>query len=265
VHYSMMPEADTALIDRELEERMNLAQLSSSMVLALRRKVSIKVRQPLAKLVIPVIDQHLKEQFEKVESLVLSEVNVKEVEYITDTTGLITKKIKPNFKTLGKRYGKQMKEIAAALADLDQHTIVEIEKAGDYTLALPSGDVCLTTEDYTIVSEDMEGWLVASEGALTVALDVTVTDSLRREGTARELVNRIQNLRKDNGFDVVDRVAVTIEALPEVRESLESFRDYLCQQTLAVEVILSERGFGGSKVEWGDDSEIEIGVAKVAQ
>ncbi len=263
VHFTLMPKADESLIDSELEERMQLAQQSSSMVLALRRKVAIKVRQPLAKLVIPVINPHLREQFEKVESLVLGEVNVKEVEYITDTTGLITKKIKPNFKTLGKKYGKQMKEIAAFFAAMDQRTIADIERAGDYSLQLPSGPVALTAEDYTVSSEDMEGWLVASEGQLTVALDVTITDSLRREGVARELVNRIQNLRKDSGFDVTDRINVTIENLPEVADSLASFGDYLKDQTLAVSLVLG-KDFGGKKVEWEDDGQIEIKVEKIA-
>ena len=263
VHFTLMPKADESLIDSELEERMQLAQQSSSMVLALRRKVAIKVRQPLAKLVIPVINPHLREQFEKVESLVLGEVNVKEVEYITDTTGLITKKIKPNFKTLGKKYGKQMKEIAAFFAAMDQRTIADIERAGDYSLQLPSGPVALTAEDYTVSSEDMEDWLVASEGQLTVALDVTITDSLRREGVARELVNRIQNLRKDSGFDVTDRINVTIENLPEVADSLASFGDYLKDQTLAVSLVLG-KDFGGKKVEWEDDGQIEIKVEKIA-
>ena len=263
VHLTMMPRADESLIDADLQERMQLAQQSTSMVLALRRKVGIKVRQPLAKLVIPVLNAHLRSQFEQVEQLVLGEVNVKQAEYITDTTGLITKKIKPNFKTLGKRYGKQMKEIAAFFAAMDQPTIATIERAGEYTLGLPSGDVLLTAEDYTVSSEDMEGWLVASEGQLTVALDVTITDQLRREGVARELVNRIQNLRKESGFDVTDRINVTIENLPEVADSLSSFADYIKDQTLAKNITLGS-GFGGEKVEWGDDSAIEIKVEKVA-
>ncbi len=263
VHYTMMPEACENLIDPSLEERMGLAQQSCSMVLALRRKVGIKVRQPLAKLVIPVLNDHLKEQFMAVEGIVLSEVNVKEVEYITDTTGLITKKIKPNFKTLGKRYGKQMKEIAAFFGSMDQSTIAAIERAGEYTLSLAGGPVALEKEDYTISSEDMEGWLVASEGQLTVALDVTITDSLRREGVARELVNRIQNLRKESGFDVTDRIRVKIEDLGQVRDSLASFAEYLQDQTLAVEVTLGS-GFGGKKVEWEDGAEIEIAVEKVS-
>ena len=262
VHYTMMPEADESLIDSALEERMMLAQQSTSMVLALRRKVNIKVRQPLAKLVIPVLSSHVREQFEKVEGLVLGEVNVKEAEYITDTTGLITKKIKPNFKTLGKKYGKQMKEIAAGFAGMDQQTIAAIERAGDYEFALPSGPVALTPEDYTISSEDMEGWLVATEGQLTVALDITVTDELRKEGVARELVNRIQNLRKDSGFEVTDRITITLEDFPEVCSALEVYGDYLKEQTLALDITYG-KDFGGSKVEWGDDSEIEIKVVKV--
>ncbi|MBQ1168300.1 MAG: isoleucine--tRNA ligase, partial [Bacteroidales bacterium] len=165
--------------------------------------------------------------------------------------------------TLGKKYGKQMKEIAGFFAQMDQKTISDIERAGDYTLSLPSGPVALAQEDYTVSSEDMEGWLVASEGQLTVALDVTITDQLRREGVARELVNRIQNLRKDSGFDVTDRINVTIEDLPEVADSLESFADYLKDQTLARKVSLA-KDFGGNKVEWEDGSQIEIKVEKIA-
>ncbi|MBQ7222799.1 MAG: isoleucine--tRNA ligase [Bacteroidales bacterium] len=261
VHYELMPACDESKIDKDLEAQMELAQQCTSMVLALRRKVNIKVRQPLAKMLVPVVDKTLQEQFEKVENLVLGEVNVKEVEFVTDDTGLITKKIKPNFKTLGKKYGKQMKEIAAAFAAMDQSTIAAIDRSeGDYTLQLPSGDVVLAKEDYEIHSEDMPGWLVASEGRLTVALDVTVTDDLRREGVARELINRIQNLRKDSGFEVTDRVAIMIENKPEVVDSLSKYRDYVCEQTLGVSLDFGSN-FGGTKVEW-DEGEIEISVSK---
>ena len=261
VHCQMMPEADAALIDSALEERMDLAQRSSSMILALRRKVNIKVRKPLAKIVVPILDDTLREQFEKVRNLILNEVNVKEVEYIYDTTGLITKKIKPNFKTLGKRYGKQMKEIAAAFQTLDQKIIAEIEKAGDYSLALPSGNVELTSADYEITSEDMPGWLVASEGKLTIALDVNVTPELEREGVARELVNRIQNLRKDSGFEVTDRINVVIEDREEIKDSLTQFLDYVCGQTLA-ESLQVGNPINGHKVEW-EDGELEIALERI--
>lgn len=266
VHAVLMPEEDNSLIDKDLEERMMLAQLSSSMVLALRRKVNIKVRQPLAKIMIPVIDARLKEQFEKVQKLVLGEVNVKEVEYITNTEGIITKKIKPVFKTLGKKYGKQMKEIAAAFTQLSQKEISAIEASEQYTLNLPGGDVVLTSEDYEISSEDMPGWLVASEGSLTLALDIQISEELKKEGVARELVNRIQNLRKDSGFDVTDRIKVAIENKEEVVNALDDkLKEYVCSQTLANEIVLAPCGSpelsGAADVEW-DEGTIAIKVIK---
>ncbi len=261
VHFEMMPDFCEANIDTDLEQRMELAQQSSSMVLALRRKVNIKVRQPLAKIIIPVLDAKIEEQLEKVKSLILGEVNIKDMEFIHDTTGLITKKIKPNFKTLGKRYGKQMKEIAAAFATLDQQTISAIERAGEYTLTLASGDVNLLPEDYEVQSEDMPGWLVATEGKLTVAMDITVTDELRREGYARELINRIQNIRKDSGFEVTDRVVVEIEERPEIKDSLTQFENYVCEQTLTNKIELTNSIQNAVTVEW-EDGELKIAVKK---
>ncbi len=262
VHLVLMPESDSALIDKSLEERMELAQRASSMILALRRKVSIKVRQPLARIMIPVLDERVREQFQLVKSLVLGEVNVKDVEYILDTKGLITKKIKPNFKVLGKKYGKQMKEISNAFANFTQEQISEIEERGNYTLALESGDVLITFEDADITSEDMPGWLVASEGKLTVALDVTITDSLKREGVARELVNRIQNLRKDSKFEVTDRIVITLERRDEIEDAMADYREYICSQTLAGELLLSDSVEGGSEIEW-DDSVLKIRISRV--
>ena len=262
VHFEQIPVQCEKYIDPALEERMDLAQKSSSMVLALRRKVNIKVRQPLAKLIIPVLDRGIEEQLELVKELILNEVNVKEMEFIHDTTGIITKKIKPNFKTLGKRYGKQMKEIAASFATLSQQTISEIEKAGDYTLVLPSGEVTLSADDYEITSEDMPGWLVATEGKLTVALDVTVTDTLRREGVARELINRIQNLRKESGFEVTDRINVFIQNNPEIEDALSDFKSYVCEQTLSKSITLTENCEDGIPVEW-DEGELRISVVKL--
>ena len=266
VHSVLMPKEDETLIDKDLEERMMLAQVSSSMVLALRRKVNIKVRQPLAKIMIPVINPRLKEQFEKVQKLVLGEVNVKEVEYITNTEGIITKKIKPVFKTLGKKYGKQMKEIASAFATLSQSDISAIERSDSYTLNLPGGDVILEREDYEISSEDMPGWLVANDGALTVALDIQISEELRKEGVARELVNRIQNLRKDSGFDVTDRIKVIVENRPEVKEVLDSsLKEYVCSQTLTNEIdtaaLDSAELSDAPKVEW-EEFPIAIKVLK---
>lgn len=262
VHLVLMPEANEDSIDKALEERMELAQRASSMILALRRKVNIKVRQPLAKILLPVLDNRIKEQFELVKPLVLSEVNVKEVEYIMDTIGLVTKRIKPNFKVLGKRYGKQMKEISAAFASFTQEQIAEIERSELYKLDMPGGVVEITAQDVEITSEDMPGWLVASEGKLTVAMDITITPELRREGTARELVNRIQNMRKDTGLEVTDKISITLESKPEIEDSLTGFREYVCSQTLARELITVPGYKGGLSIEW-DDETLNIDIKKV--
>lgn len=272
VHYVLMPDCDETVIDKDLEERMELAQRASSMVLALRRKVNIKVRQPLSKLVIPVISDKVREQLEKVKALLLGEVNVKDVEFISDTTGIITKKIKPNFKTLGKVYGKRMKEIAAAFADIPQQEINAIQNAEAqsvaYTLKLEGGDVELNPGDYMISSEDMPGWLVASEGPLTLALDIEVSPELKNEGVARELVNRIQNIRKDSGFDVTDKVDVVIYAdgddAAEIESSLKTYKEYVSAQTLSLSVTLAGKGEATGKateVEWNENT-IMIAVTR---
>ncbi|HNW49240.1 MAG TPA: class I tRNA ligase family protein, partial [Bacteroidales bacterium] len=262
VHLVIIPKYSAKVIDRDLEERMELAQRASSMILALRRKVNIKVRQPLAKVLIPVLDNDLKNQFELIKNLVLGEVNVKEVEYIHDTKGLIVKKIKPNFKTLGKKYGKQMKEISAAFAGFGQEEIFAIEDSDIYRFALASGEIEISAEDYEIISEDMPGWLVAVDGKLTIALDITVSDELSREGTAREIVNRIQNLRKESRFDVTDKIIVEIEPQQDVVDSLRQFSEYVCNQTLATEIKLNSAIEGGFDIEW-DEGTLKIKVTKV--
>jgi len=272
VHFVAMPEYDGASVDKDLEERMDLAQRASSMVLALRRKVNIKVRQPLSKLVIPVIDKKVEEQLEKVKVLLLGEVNVKDAEFISDTAGLITKKIRPNFKTLGKKYGAKMKAIAAAFGQLSQEDIAAIQAAEnedkEYMLHLSDGDVAICKGDYEISSEDMPGWLVATDGPLTLALDITVTDDLKREGTARELINRIQNLRKDSDFDVTDKIEVKIFAdgddRNEIEDSLGSFKDYVASQTLAKGISVASLADAGDarEVEW-NDSAIRISVSRL--
>ena len=258
VHYVLMPESDATVIDTELEERMELAQQATSMVLALRKKVGIPVRQPLGKMLVPVISDAVRARLQAVKSLILTEVNVKEMEFVEDTTGILTKKIKPNFKTLGKVYGARMKEIAAAFGALDQATITAIqnaETAGEaYAWNLPGGEVVLNPGDYQISSEDMPGWLVASEGSLTIALDVEITDDLRREGIARELVNRIQNLRKTTGFEVTDRIDTTIYADDdEITAALASFGEWIGAQTLSRSVKqapASEADSDAREVEW---------------
>ena len=269
VHYQPMPTADESLIDEALEESMAFAQKASSMVLALRKKVGINVRKPLAKVVVPVIDDEVKAHIEKVAGIFLAEVNVKEIEFLHDTTGIITKKIKPNFKTLGKKYGKQMKEIAAAFAAFGQEQIGEIERCeGDYSLALPSGEVVLTREDYEINSEDMPGWLVSSEGSLTVALDIVQTPELIREGNARELIHPIQTLRKERDLDVTDRIATTVyaggEAYQQIEEALKAFGEYVAAQTLSLSLELKrieDAPETASEVEWDKDT-IKIDIKK---
>jgi isoleucyl-tRNA synthetase len=254
VHLAMIPEHDAALIDTALEARMELAQRCCSMVLALRRKVNIKVRQPLAKMVIPISDPCMEALMESIKSIVLNEVNVKEIEYLYDTTGLIVKKVKPNFKTLGKKYGTQMKEIADVMGKMPQEEIVALEQSEGYSLSLPSGKVLLTQEDVSITSEDMPGWLVTVDGNLTVALDITISDILRCEGTARELVNRIQNVRKECGFEVTDKIDVRVEARDDVAEAIASFKKYICTQTLAIDIEMIAALIGEKRVEWGEDS-----------
>ena len=263
VHLALFPACNEKLIDKPLEEQMDLAQRTSSMVLALRRKVNIKVRQPLQKIMIPVLDKAMQDKLEAVKQLVLTEVNVKEIEFLHDTTGVIVKKIKPNFKTLGKQYGKQMKEIADAMGKLTQAQISEIEATEEYVLELPSGKVALRPEDVEITSEDMPGWLVASEGKLTVALDVTVTEALHCEGIARELVNRIQNLRKDSGFDVTDKITVTLQRHPMLADAVAGFKNFIALQTLAVAVELADEVPGGTTVEI-DETALQVEVRKVS-
>ena len=261
VHFEAMPVCRQELVDEALEESMSFAQKASSMVLALRKKVGINVRKPLAKVLVPVLDDEVKAHIEKVKDIFLTEVNVKELEFLHDTTGIITKKIKPNFKTLGKIYGKQMKEIAAAFGTLGQEVISEIERSEEYALELPSGTVLLHPGDYEISSEDMPGWLVATEGTLTVALDIVQTPELVLEGTARELIHPIQNLRKESGFELTDRIDSIIyadgEAYDNIRKALDAFGSYVASQTLSVSLELkplSEAPEGAAEVAWEDGS-----------
>ncbi|MBR6347230.1 MAG: isoleucine--tRNA ligase [Bacteroidales bacterium] len=261
VHYELMPSSDASLVDEDLEQRMALAQTASSMVLSLRKKASIPVRQPLMKILVPVISEKVRRQMESMSELILTEVNVKEMQFITDTRGIITKKIKPNFKTLGKAYGPRMKEIAAAFGTMEEDTISAIQAAElsseAYTLALPGGNVTLSSGDYTISSEDMPGWLVASEGAMTIALDVEISEELRLEGFARELVNRIQNARKEASFDVTDRVLVGItasgDAAAEICGALSAHKEYIQAQTLSL-ISFTEAVPSEGLVEWGEQT-----------
>jgi isoleucyl-tRNA synthetase len=234
----MFPKYDDKPIDKDLEERMDIAQKISSMILGLRRKVSIKVRQPLAKIMVPLPDKTFRRKFEAVKDLVLTEVNVKEVEYIDDTSSILVKKIKPDFKTLGPKYGKLMKDISNAISGLTQQEIASFEADRSRAFNINGQQVVLTTDDVEIISEDIPGWQVANEGRMTVALDITVTGELRYEGIAREFVNRIQNIRKENGYDVTDKITVQIEDNDFVREAVKRHASYIGSQTLAIEVTL---------------------------
>jgi isoleucyl-tRNA synthetase len=263
VHLASFPGYDQKLIDKDLEERMDIAQKVSSMILGLRRKVSIKVRQPLAKIMIPVPDKLFRSRFEAVKDLVLTEVNVREVEYIDDTSSILVKRIKPDFRTLGPRYGKMMKEISNAISGLTQKDIASFESSGSHNLHLNGQEVTLTPEDVEIISEDIPGWQVANEGKLTVALDITITDDLRHEGIAREFVNRIQNIRKENGYDVTDKITVQIEDHEFVREAVKRHSSYIASQTLATSVTLATSFPGDVREIDIDDILVKILIKKV--
>jgi len=263
VHLADFPTYDETLIDSNLEACMQLAQQTSSMILALRRKAEKKVRQPLSKAVVPAPDEITFNQLSYIADLVKAEVNVKEFEVIPADNDMenLVKKIKPNFKTLGKKYGKQMKEIATAMNSFGNHEISEIERNGQFTMTLPTGDVELTPEDVEIITEDMPGWLVANEGKLTVALDITVTDALLREGIARELVNRIQNIRKSNGYEIVDRISIQIEGREEINDAVNEYSGYIASQTLANSVELVLNLDDATELEF-DEYVVKIAVKK---
>jgi len=260
VHLVLFPSYDESLIDKALEERMDIAQKISSMILGLRRKVSIKVRQPLARIMVPVPDKYFRDKFEAVKDLILAEVNVKEAEYIDDTSSVLVKKIKPNFKTLGPRYGKLMKEISGLISALTAKEIASFENTGKHQVNIKGEQIVLTTEDVEIISEDIPGWQVANEGKLTVALDITVSDDLRYEGIARELVNRIQNIRKEKGFDVTDKITVLIEDHDFLREAILRHASYIGSQTLATAVSLS-KSLSGDNLNEVDINEVVVKVS----
>ena len=263
VHLAQFPSCCDNLIDKNLEECMQLAQQSSSMILALRRKADKKVRQPLQKAIIPAADEKMLSQLNYVANLIKTEVNIKELEIVTsDNTSIsLVKRIKPNFKTLGKKFGKQMKEIASVIATFSQEDISRIEKDGNYTLNLNDGPIVIEISDVEIATEDMPGWLVANEGTLTIALDVTVTEHLRREGVARELINRIQNIRKDNGYEITDKIVVKIEALDQINDAVKDFSQYIAQQTLATEISVVDKLDNPIELDF-DDYKVNIFVSK---
>jgi len=266
VHLTDFPKYDERLIDKNLEECMSLAQQISSMLLALRRKAEKKVRQPLLKAVVPANDAKTFEQIHYVADLIRNEVNIKELEILQPNVDMenLVKRIKPNFKTLGKRYGKLMKDIAKEFETFGSSRISEIEKSQKYVFTLPTGDqIELESDDYEIITEDMPGWLVANENNLTVALDVEVTPELEREGIARELINRIQNIRKSSGYQITDRITVEIEKNKEINAAVEEFSTYISNQVLANSLTLVETlGSDAEELDF-EDYIVKIKIKKV--
>ncbi|MDD6110999.1 MAG: isoleucine--tRNA ligase [Prevotellaceae bacterium] len=247
VHLAKFPEADESMIDTDLEQRMAMAQKITSMVLALRRKVSIKVRQPLQAIMIPAVDDEQRKHIEAVKELIMNEVNVKELKFV-EGQGILVKKVKCNFRTMGKKFGKMMKAIAAATAAFDQDQIAALENNGQTELDIDGQKVTIEAADVEIISEDIPGWLVTNEGNLTVALEVELTDELRNEGVARELINRIQNLRKESGLEITDHISVVITRLEAIEKSMGDFADYVKEQVLA------------DSIELGDNDGVELDI-----
>ena len=261
VHLAKFPEYKEEMIDKELEVRMQMAQDVTSMVLALRRKVNIKVRQPLQCIMIPVVDEEQRAHIEAVKALIMSEVNVKDIKFVDGAAGVLVKKVKCDFKKMGPKFGKQMKAVAAAVAEMSQEAIAELEKNGSYTLQLDGTDVVVEAADVEIFSEDIPGWLVANEGKLTVALDVTVTEELRREGIARELVNRIQNIRKSSGLEITDKIKITLSKNQQTDDAVNEYKDYICNQVLGTSLTLTDEVENGTELNF-DDFSLYVSVVK---
>ena len=261
VHLAKFPEYKEEMIDKELEVRMQMAQDVTSMVLALRRKVNIKVRQPLQCIMIPVVDEEQRAHIEAVKALIMSEVNVKDIKFVDGAAGVLVKKVKCDFKKMGPKFGKQMKAVAAAVAEMSQEAIAELEKNGSYTLQLDGTDVLVEATDVEIFSEDIPGWLVANEGKLTVALEVTVTEELRREGIARELVNRIQNIRKSSGLEITDKIKITLSKNQQTDDAVNEYKDYICNQVLGTSLTLTDEVENGTELNF-DDFSLYVSVVK---
>jgi isoleucyl-tRNA synthetase len=247
-------------VDKDLEKRMDYAQRICSLALSIRKKEKLRVRLPLQKILLPVLDEAFIAEVDGVKDLILSEINVKQIEFITDASGLLKKGAKANFKTLGAKLGKDMKGAAALIANFSNDDINNLEKSGSLDINLNGNAYSLTPEDLIVSTEDLPGWKVASDGDLTVALDVTLTPELLAEGTARDLVNRIQNIRKDKDLNVTDRVTVTLEKHAAILDAVERFRDYIKAEVLATDLVLADR-VDGEKVELEDEVVVGIEVS----
>lgn len=261
VHLADFPKADENHIDKKLEEQMYLAMATSSIVLSLRRKVNIKVRQPLSQIMIPTVDETQRQNIEAVKSLILNEVNVKELNFADSTTAMLVKRVKPNFKKLGPRYGKIMKQLVPLLQEISQNDINTLEKDGVLTFNINGQQIEIHRDDVEIISEDIPGWLVGTSDKITVGLDISITDELRKEGIARELVNRIQNLRKAKDFEITDRISLEISANPMVDEAIRENAEYIKSQVLANNIQLSSKNLE-DKIEI-DDQTLTITIKKI--
>jgi isoleucyl-tRNA synthetase len=261
VHLADFPTYDESLIDKLLEERMQLAQDISSMTLSLRKKENIKVRQPLQQIMVPVLSEKEKENIEAVKDLIMSEVNVKEINFMDDSAGILVKKIKPDFKKLGPKCGKNMKSVAAMLQALSQEEISQLEKTGQYTLEVEGNSIVVEKCDVEILSEDIPGWLVANNGSLTVALDVTITDELKKEGIARELINRIQNIRKSSGFEITDKINILVESNENTNDAINYHKEYIASQVLAANIKIEERVANATELDF-EEFKVNVNIEK---
>jgi len=250
IHLSQFPEFNVSYVDKSLERKMENAQTISSLVLSLRAKEKIKVRQPLQKIMVPVDNKEQKEEILAVAELIKHEVNVKDIELLDDASDILVKQIKPNFKVLGPKYGRDMKLIANAVREFTQEDIAKVEKEGRVPVEVDGKMITLELADVEISSKDIEGWLVANEGALTVALDVTITEDLKEEGIARELVNRIQNARKDSGFEVTDKIKLTVLKFENLEQSVKTNKDYIMSETLTEELTFADHLSEGIDIEF---------------
>jgi len=262
VHLTLYPEVNEAAIDKDLEQRMNYAQRISSLVLSLRKKEKLRVRQPLTKVLLPVLDQKFEEQVKAVEDLVLHEVNVKGIDYLKDASGVIKKKVKPNFKTLGKKLGKQMKDAGKLIAAFTQEDIADLEKSGQYNLNVNGESFDLALSDFEISAEEIPGWQVAQDGDITVALDINLTESLLAEGMARELVNRIQGIRRESDFDVTDRINISLEENENIKAAVSQFGDYIKTEVLGDDLNLVNGLSEGSEIELPGDLTLKMKVSR---
>jgi isoleucyl-tRNA synthetase len=261
VHLTYLPTAKKNVIDTDLEARMELAQKASSLVLALRKKESIRVRQPLGKILIPVASKEFKANMEKVTDIILNEVNVKEIEFIDQNNGILVKQVKPNFSKLGRHYGKQMNSLSSLIQGFSQEQIKTIEFKGELTVSFDGQEITLTSGDVEISSKDVPGWLVASEGIITVALDISISETLKHEGLAREMVNRIQNLRKDTGLEVTDRINVKVGRIEIIENAIKQNFDYIRMETLAENLNIAER----LDINNGTEVELEEGIKTIIE